>query len=53
MICVEVPMATTQDAEIILRLYELRRETEMRKARDYITNEFWPESFDGYGRRSG
>lgn len=40
-------MATTQDAEIILKLYELRREAEMRKARHYITNEFWPESFDG------
>ena len=28
-------MATTADAEIILKLYDLRREPEMRKARDY------------------
>jgi hypothetical protein len=28
-------MATTGDAEIILKLYDLRREPEMRKARDY------------------
>jgi hypothetical protein len=46
-------MATAQDAEIILKLYELRRETEMRKAREYITNEFWPESFDGLWKEIG
>ena len=46
-------MATAQDAEIILKLYELRRETEMRKARDYITNEFWPESFEGLWKEIG
>src|SRR5215472_6287312 len=51
--CLEVAMATAQDAEIILKLYELRRETEMRKARDYITNEFWPESFDGLWKEIG
>jgi hypothetical protein len=46
-------MATAQDAEIVLKLYELRRETEMRKARDYITNEFWPESFEGLWKEIG
>jgi hypothetical protein len=46
-------MATAQDAEIILKLYELRREAEMRKARDYITNEFWPESFEGIWKEIG
>ncbi len=50
---VEVAMAKAQDAEIILKLYELRRETEMRKARDYITNEFWPESFEGLWKEIG
>jgi len=32
------------DAQIILQLYELRRETEMRKARNFISAEFWPEA---------
>ncbi len=44
------PMATTSrcataaDAQIILQLYDLRRDTEMRKARHFIAAEFWPES---------
>jgi len=38
--------ATTTDAELILKLYELRRETEMRKARNWWGNEFWPQSAD-------
>ncbi len=29
-------MATTADAEIILKLYDLRREEVMRKARAYV-----------------
>lgn len=37
--------ATTADAELILRLYDLRRETEMRKARNWFAGEFWPRSF--------
>jgi hypothetical protein len=32
------------DAEILLELYELRREPEMRKARDWCTLEFQPAS---------
>jgi len=35
--------ATHADAELILKLYDLRRESEMRKARNFIFN-FWPES---------
>ena len=38
------PPATAADAQIILQLYELRREEEMRKARHFIAAEFWPES---------
>ena len=38
--------ATAADAEIILRLYELRRDPEMRKARDTMFSSFWPESVD-------
>jgi hypothetical protein len=36
--------ATAADVQIILHLYELRREPEMRKARHFISAEFWPES---------
>jgi hypothetical protein len=32
------------DAELVLRLYDLRRETAMREARRFITAEFWPAS---------
>jgi hypothetical protein len=35
-------LASPADAEIILRLYELRTEAEMRKARAWMTGEFWP-----------
>ena len=35
-------LATPADAEIILRLYELRTEPVMRQARAWITGEFWP-----------
>ena len=34
------------DAELILRLYELRREPLMREARRYLITEFWPASLD-------
>src|ERR1700678_3716798 len=35
-----------QQADLILRLYELRRESVMRKARSYIGGEFLPASAD-------
>ncbi len=35
--------ATAADAELILKLYDLRREAVMRKARDSVAN-FWPQS---------
>jgi hypothetical protein len=38
--------ATAHDAGLILKLYDLRREAEMRKARHWFTVEFWPESAD-------
>ena len=37
--------ATTADAELVLRLYDLRREAEMRKARNWFVEEFWPANF--------
>jgi hypothetical protein len=38
--------ANVHDAELILTLYDLRREAEMRKARHWFTVEFWPQSAD-------
>jgi hypothetical protein len=37
---------THADAELILKLYDTRRETEIRKARQWWTTTFWPESAD-------
>ena len=37
-------LATPADAEIILKLYELRREDVMRQARAWMLGEFWPET---------
>lgn len=41
-------IASSADAEIILKLYELRTETVMRQARAWITGEFWPASADEF-----
>lgn len=38
--------ATPQDAQLILKLYDLRREPEMRKARHWFTAEFWPQDVE-------
>lgn len=37
--------ATPQDAELILKLYDLRREATMRKARDFMAAQFWPQNY--------
>jgi hypothetical protein len=37
---------TATDAELIMKLYDLRRETEMRKARNWWLTTFWPQSVD-------
>lgn len=39
---------TAADAEVILRLYDLRREAEMRKARQWWGAQFWPENADDF-----
>lgn len=44
----ERSLATPADAEIILKLYDLRRETVMRQARAWVTGEFWPASTEDY-----
>lgn len=38
--------ATSADAELVLKLYDLRREAEMRKARNWWATQFWPENAD-------
>ncbi|MGH9831245.1 MAG: DUF4760 domain-containing protein, partial [Blastocatellia bacterium] len=38
--------ATYDDAQLILRLYELRREEKMRQARDWYTGKFFPQTMD-------
>ncbi len=38
--------ATAADAQLIMQLYDLRREPEMRKARNWWIGEFWPQSVD-------
>ena len=39
---------TATDAQLILQLYDLRREPEMRKARSWVQTEFWPQSVEDY-----
>ena len=38
--------ASANDAELVLKLYDLRREAEMRKARNWWAAQFWPENAD-------
>jgi hypothetical protein len=44
---------TAADARLILKLYDLRRETEMRKARHWWLSEFWPENAEDFMKISG
>jgi len=46
-------LATPADAEIVLRLYELRTETLMREARAWMTGEFWPATAEEFFAVSG
>jgi hypothetical protein len=39
---------TVADAQLILQLYDLRREPELRKARNWWFTQFWPESADDF-----
>jgi hypothetical protein len=40
--------AAGRDAQLILQLYDLRREAEMRKAREWWMTEFWPNNADDF-----
>jgi hypothetical protein len=37
---------TAVDAQLVMQLYDLRREPEMRKARNWWVAEFWPQTAD-------
>lgn len=39
---------TAEDAQLILRLYDLRREPELRKARQWWLTTFWPNNADDF-----
>jgi hypothetical protein len=41
-------LATAADAEIILKLYELRTEAVMRQARAWVGGEFWPKTTEEF-----
>jgi len=41
-------LATPADAEIILKLYQLRTETVLREARAWMTGEFWPDTAEEF-----
>jgi hypothetical protein len=41
-------IASNADAELILKLYELRTETVMRQARAWIIGEFWPATAEEF-----
>jgi hypothetical protein len=40
--------ASATDAQLIMQLYDLRREAEMRKARNWWFNEFWPQNAEDF-----
>jgi len=44
----ETPKATYQDVDLILRLYEMRRETRMREARRWFTLHFKARTMDEF-----
>ena len=46
----EKPTAT--DAQLIMQLYDLRREPELRKARNWWLVEFWPNSVEDFAKVS-
>jgi len=49
----KVTKATAEDARLILELYDLRREQKMREARDFMAQEFWPQSYDDFMKLVG
>ena len=48
-----MPKPTIEQADLMLRLYEMRRDPEMRRARAYVLHEFAAKSWDEMGYMSG
>ncbi|HET9251664.1 MAG TPA: hypothetical protein VFP58_06060 [Candidatus Eisenbacteria bacterium] len=48
-----MPKPTVEQADLILRLFEMRREPEMRRARAYVMHEFAAKTWDEVGYLSG
>lgn len=44
----EATLASNADAQLVLKLYELRREETMRKARAWMTGKFWPATIEDF-----
>src|SRR5215470_12538920 len=40
--------ATAKDAQVVIQLYDLRREPVMRAARKFMVSEFWPQNFEEF-----
>ncbi len=40
--------SSAREAQVILQLYDLRREPELRKARDWWMSQFWPASAEDF-----
>jgi hypothetical protein len=40
--------ATAHDAQVLMQLYDLRREPVMRKARDFVIGQFWPLTYEDF-----
>ena len=45
--------AAASDADLIMKLYDLRREPEMRKARNWWMTHFWPNSAEDFMKIAG
>src|SRR5215475_4604188 len=40
--------ASAKDAQVVIQLYDLRREPVMRAARKFMVSEFWPQNFEEF-----
>ena len=40
--------ATPHDAQVLMQLYDLRREPVLRAARKYMTADFWPQNYEEF-----
>ena len=40
--------AKPEEAQLILQMYDLRREAVMRRARTYVVAEFWPQNYEEF-----